>query len=153
MQSNYRAYIQQLDQCGREKYLFNCLPIKNDQVKIAAIRCLNETPLDQFDTQELSKLLEIVRSSEDIAAGETEIVLSEAFNLLSRLVLFENSLAIREFRVKGGIGEDAINIAWMLLMKNSRRRTFNIEKEDREKFRPRAKPSLGFSSMWCMERK
>ena len=124
-----------LDSNGREKYLFKCLSIKNDRVKIAAIQCLNETPLDQFDIQEITKLLQIIRSSQDIGAGETEIVLSEAFTLLSRLALFKNSKTIREFRIKGGLGAQAIDIAWTLLMKNSERKTYDNGKEDTEKFK------------------
>jgi hypothetical protein len=124
----------ELDEHSREKHLFNCLSVKDDTVRLAAIRCLNATPLEHFDMDEVQKLLTIMASSVDIAAGETEMILSSGFDLLSRLVLFKGSVAIRNFRLEGGLGEMAIRIAWDILLRNSSRRTSDNPKDDIERF-------------------
>ena len=38
----------------REKALFNCLEIPNDEVRLAVVRCLYNVPLTELDDEEIS---------------------------------------------------------------------------------------------------
>ena len=59
--------------------------IPNDDVKVEAVKCLFHVPLEEFDHEEIGKIIKLM-SSQNIGAGRTEIVLSYIFWILTKLM-------------------------------------------------------------------
>ncbi len=70
----------------------------------------------------------------DITAGETEYVLGEGFNLLTRLLLSVDGPEPRNFRERGQQVLSAIRAAWTILRQNCERDTYLNLTEDVERF-------------------
>ena len=76
-----------LNELEREKALFNCLEIPDDRVRLAVVKCLFVVPLDDFDIDEVDKIVSIPGTVKDIGEGETELVLSTIYWILAKFVL------------------------------------------------------------------
>ena len=86
-----------LDNQKREQRLFATLQVPNDDVRNSATMCVDVVPLSQVDESEIRILVISLASTSNITAGQTEIMLAEAYCFLTRLVL-SNDTAGRKFR-------------------------------------------------------
>lgn len=68
-----------LNEDRREEALFNCLVIPDDCVRLAVVRCLHVVPLEEFDADEIQSIIRVLSGCTNIAAGDTELVLSTIF--------------------------------------------------------------------------
>ena len=110
-----------MDNANREGILLRCLAIPSYDVRLAVTTCLTHVGCDQLQIEEINTLLMHVRNTENISAGETEIVLGKIFNIFSKLVLSEadpDNLARQSHM-------EMMSCAWDFLNKNMRRVGFN----------------------------
>ena len=77
-----------MDNSNREGILLRCLSIPSYDVRLAVTTCLTHVGCDQLQIEEINTLLMHVRNTENISAGETEIVLGKIFNIFSKLVRY-----------------------------------------------------------------
>ena len=92
-----------LNENGRETLLFDILQVPDDNVKLEAVRCLNNIDVSQIESDELSAFTRLLHSYKNIGAGKTEEVLSLVFLVMAKL-LKDTGTAAREFlhnHVKG----------------------------------------------------
>ena len=115
---------QSLNQNHREEALFNCLAIPDDSVRLAVVRCLYVVPLDEFDSEEIERITSIVTTCNNIAAGETELILSTIYWICTKFVTpssddsastSSTTIFINKF------GEQTVNEALDILAKNLER--------------------------------
>ena len=99
-------------------------------VKLEVVRCLFHVPLSEFDIDEIRKITMIL-STQNIGVGNTEIVLSYIFWILTKLVNDRDSEAGRTFRSKFCMS--VINQALSILRKNHQRQV-DDEVEEWEKY-------------------
>ena len=99
-------------------------------MKLEVVKCLFHVPLCEFDIDEIRKITTIL-ATQNIGVGNTEIVLSYIFWILTKLVNDRDSEAGRTFRSKFGIA--VINQALTILRKNHQRQV-DDEEEEREKY-------------------
>jgi hypothetical protein len=99
-------------------------------VKLEVVRCLFHVPLSEFDIDEIRKITMIL-GTQNIGVGNTEIVLSYIFWILTKLVNDRDSEAGRTFRSKFGMS--VINQALSILRKNHQRQV-DDEVEEWEKY-------------------
>ena len=71
----------------REAFLFNCLDIPSDEVKLIVVRCLLVIKTEEWDTEEIGHLVTLLGSYKNLGAGNTEEVLSSIFIILSKLAM------------------------------------------------------------------
>ena len=76
---------------NRETALFYCLQVPNDDVKLAVVECLNNVPLSEYDNEEISTLIRLLSTYKNIGAGQTELVLSKIFWIISKLTKEEEA--------------------------------------------------------------
>lgn len=81
----------------RENYLFACLDIPSDEVRMAVVKCLLLTKNEEWNSEELGHLVTMLGSYKNLGAGKTEQVLSSIFIILSKIVADQNSKVGREF--------------------------------------------------------
>lgn len=81
----------------REAYLFNCLDIPSDEVKLKVVRCLLVIKNNDWDTDEVGHLVTMLGSYKNLGAGNTEEVLSSIFIMLSKLAKDQTSKIGKEF--------------------------------------------------------
>ena len=105
--------------------------IPNDDVKLAVVHALTNVPLEQYDSKEMSSLIGIVESYQNIGTGKTEIVLSILFHIFASFVgdqAERNEATVSAF--KSLYGEKSIDLALMLMNRNQCR---IVKEEDEEK--------------------
>lgn len=102
-------------------------------MRLAVVRCLYVVPLDEFDQGEIEQITKIVSASNNIGAGQTELVLSTIYWICCKLASpdTEEVESNRTFQTK--FGEQAVNEALDILMKNSER-VMAIKEEDDQKY-------------------
>lgn len=76
-----------MDMQKREQRLFATLKVPSDAVRNVAVMCVSVLPLEQVDAPEVRILLDSLSSISNLTAGETEVMLAEAFNFLTRVAL------------------------------------------------------------------
>ena len=69
----------------REAYLFNCLDVPSDEVKLRVVGCLLVIKNEEWDTDEVGHLVTMLGSYKNLGAGNTEEVLASIFIILSKL--------------------------------------------------------------------
>ena len=117
MYSKYFADISDvLNKNDREKYLFQCFSIPNDEIKLALVNCVLHVPLEQLDIEEINYLMTSIRESKNIGAGKAEEIISIIFLIFINLIKDNENAASRSFRVK--YGKDAIEHCLKILLKN-----------------------------------
>ena len=75
-----------LNKLKREEALFNCLKIPCDEVKIEVVKCLFVVPMEDLDQPEIEQITQIMTECSNIGAGQTELVLSNVFWILTKFV-------------------------------------------------------------------
>lgn len=78
---------EKLNEIQRENGLFNCLKVPDDKVRLAVVSCLFVIPLDEYEQEEIDSLTKTVTNCKNIAAGETELVLSTIYWVFARFAL------------------------------------------------------------------
>lgn len=130
----FSAIAENLNNDNREAALFNCLMVPNDEVRLTVVRCLFVVPEDQLDSEELSQLCSITGSCTNIEAGQTELVLSTIYWILTKLVLGDpnedQENVYKTFQTQ--FGDQAVNEALGILQRNSAR--IELGEEDEEKY-------------------
>lgn len=81
----------------REAFLFNCLDVPSDEVKLRVVRCLLVIKNEEWDTDEIGHLVTMLGSYKNLGAGDTEEVLSSIFIILSKLAMETNCKVGKEF--------------------------------------------------------
>lgn len=82
----FTAIALSLNNNNRETALFNCLAVPDDGVRLAVVKCLFVVPLEQFDTEEITQICQIMTQCVNIGAGQTELVLSTIYWILTKFV-------------------------------------------------------------------
>ena len=75
-----------LNNNNRETALFNCLKVNSDDVKKSVVACLFCIEIEQFEIDEIRQIVDVQKSCHDISAGETEIVLSTIYWIITKMV-------------------------------------------------------------------
>jgi hypothetical protein len=101
-----------LNESEREKALFLCLQVPNDTVRLEIVKCLLNVPLDEFDVDEIAEIVNIMKTT-NIGVGNTEIVLSYIFWIITNLVKDQETTSGHVFRTK--FCSEAIEIALNVL--------------------------------------
>lgn len=130
----FEKTAQKMNELDREEALFQVLMVPNDDVKLSVVRALTNVPLDQFDSKEMSSLISIVESYQNIGTGKTEIVLAIIFHIFSSFVgdqIERNEQTVITF--KSLYGETTINLA-LTIMDRNQSRLVKEEEEEREKY-------------------
>lgn len=83
----FSSISQSLNENRREDALFNCLNIMDDNVRLAVVQCLFVVKLDDFDSDEISKITRIMSNCNNIGAGKTEMVLSTIYWICTKFVV------------------------------------------------------------------
>ena len=129
MKNLYESVCSRLNAAERERALFYCLEIPNDDVRLACVECLYYVPIEEIDAEEIDSLLKLM-SPQNIGAGKTELVLSVIFNILSNLIS-DNSQKTSDtttlFKTK--FSYTAISLAINILQKNQERMVDDVEEE------------------------
>jgi hypothetical protein len=86
-----------LNQNQRETFLFNCLVIPSDDVRLAIVKCLLMIKVEEWETEEIGHLVTMLGSYKNLGAGKTEQVLSSIFMILSKLCLDQSSRTGKDF--------------------------------------------------------
>lgn len=97
-------------------------------MKLAVVECLNNVPLSEFDTEEISTIISLLGSYKNIGAGKTELVLAKIFWILTKLTKDKESESGRNFRLK--FGEKAIAEALDILIRNQMRNIEDIDEAE-----------------------
>jgi hypothetical protein len=82
-----------LNESQREKFLFDCLEVPNEEVKLALVSCINQVPLRELDIDEIHYLMKAVNDSKNIGAGKTEFILSTILWIFTKLILDKEGAA------------------------------------------------------------
>ena len=109
----------------REKYLFKCFEIPDDEVRLALVNCILQVPLSELDIEEINYLMNAIREAKNIGAGKAEEIISTIFLIFINLVKDQVNSASKSFRVK--YGSSAIEYCLQILLKNQKRL---LEEED-----------------------
>lgn len=86
-----------LNESQREKFLFDCLEVPNEEVKLALVSCINQVPLRELDIDEIHYLMKAVNDSKNIGAGKTEFILSTILWIFTKLILDKEGAAAQSF--------------------------------------------------------
>lgn len=122
----YEGVCEVLNGNSREDALFNCLEIQNDNVRLEVVKCLFNVPLKDFDIDEIAQLIKMM-GTQNIGAGNTEIVLSYIYWILTKFVGDRDQDAGKIFRSKFGI--PAINQGITIFKKNQLREVDDSDEE------------------------
>jgi hypothetical protein len=126
----YEGVCLALNENSREEALFNCLEVPNDDVRIEVVRCLFNVPLEELDVDEIAQIIKMLSTS-NIGAGNTEIVLSYIFWILSKLLCDRESEAGKIFRDK--FAADAV-LQGLSILKKNQSRLIEDAAEEKEKY-------------------
>lgn len=99
-QSVYEAYevcCQSMNENEREDAMFNCLEVPSDDVRLEVVKCLYNVPLAEYDNDEILKLINVI-STQNIGAGKTEIVLSQIYWILTKMIIDKELDVGKDFR-------------------------------------------------------
>ncbi|GBG24703.1 Somatic embryosis receptor kinase 5 [Hondaea fermentalgiana] len=121
---------QDLNKKNRETFLFACLETPSDEVRLAAVRCLQEIPLAEFEMNEINYLVEMLSSVINISSGKTEEVLGGSFRLLTKVCLSPHASGA-SFRLS--FAEKSAAAALSILERNEKRDTRGNAEESRQK--------------------
>ncbi len=80
----------------------------NDNVRLEVVKCLFNVPLNEFDVDEIAEIVNIMKTT-NIEVGNTEIVLSYIFWIITNLLKDQDTTAGHLFRTK--FCSEAIEIA------------------------------------------
>lgn len=80
---------ERLNELGRDGALFNAMKIQNDAVKLAVVDCIYVVPMDEFEEDEISGIVGLLETYDDIDEGDAESVLATIFHTLTKFVLDE----------------------------------------------------------------
>jgi hypothetical protein len=72
--------------------------------------------LNEFDNEEIANIIRLFGNYKNIGAGQTEVVLSKIFWILTKLTKEKEAKSGKDFR--GKYGEKAINEALDILIRN-----------------------------------
>lgn len=114
----------------REDYLFTCLEVPSDNIKLAVVKCLDKIPLDEIDLEEFGHVVRVLGSYKNLGVGKTEEVLAYIFLLLTKITRNEGSQG-EDFRSK--LGEMVIVECYNILARNQERNLLNDPDEHEEK--------------------
>lgn len=67
--SLFDATSASLNSNRRETALFNCLEIPDDAVRLAVVECLLVVPLDEYDMDEINRVIKVISGCNNIGAG------------------------------------------------------------------------------------
>ena len=81
-----------LNEAEREDALFKVLDVPRDEVRLEVVKCLFTVPLTEFDQNEISQLIELMQT-QNIGAGNTEIIFSFIFWILTKMVMEDDSIS------------------------------------------------------------
>ena len=113
----------------REKYLFASLAVPSDIVRLAAVQCLLNVPLDELDADEIAHLMNMLADVTDVSVGRTEEVLASSFEILSKL----NASPSKGPEFRAVHGARAVEVCFFVLERNAIRDTGGSESETKEK--------------------
>ena len=82
----YKKYSRRLDKSDREKLLFKCLEIPNEEIQLAVARCLSTIRMSEIDEREFSHFVRIIQWQKNLSVEKTEEVLSLIFLVLRRFL-------------------------------------------------------------------
>lgn len=133
-----------LNDLEREAALFNCLAVPDDGVRLSVVKCLFVVPINDYETPEIEQVLSIMAKCQDISAGQTELVLSTIYWILTKFVLPKDEDEEDEADSSDGgeditevfkkqFGQKVIDDAIELLNRNLKRIN-ETEEEDEEKY-------------------
>jgi hypothetical protein len=91
-----------LNNNDREKYLFQCFIIPNDEVKLSLVNCILQVPLKELVIEEINYLMKDISESKNIGAGKAEEIISTIFLIFINLVQDQENTASKNFRIKYG---------------------------------------------------
>lgn len=74
-----------LNDMGRDLYLFNCLEVQNDRLKLIIVKVLNSIRPEQYDDPELRKLWNILREHRNVGAGKNEIIIGTILLIMTKI--------------------------------------------------------------------
>lgn len=74
----------------------------NDEVRLEVVKCLFNVPLSEFDQDEIAQLIKLI-SNNNIDAGNTEIILSYIYWILTKLICDREQESGKTFRDKFGL--------------------------------------------------
>ena len=122
--------LTKLDENNRDALVFGCLACPADEVRLAAVRCLNEVPMDQLGEEEIRILVKSIQERRNISMGDAEVIISDAYSLLTKLTLSAN-LPGKLFR-----GETIIDVK-----EDAREGTIDTEEDEDDTSSSKAKNS------------
>ncbi|KRX00764.1 hypothetical protein PPERSA_03024 [Pseudocohnilembus persalinus] len=129
---NIQKVSQLLNDSGRESYLFNCLMVPSDKVRLQIVSCLMAVEINQWDSQEISQILQICTQYKNLGAGETEKVLSNIFMIVARfLKCTKNKNSLLEFIDIHA--ENSVKECTVILIKNMQRNLLENPQENEQK--------------------
>lgn len=129
----FESISESLNNNNREKALFNCLMIPNDDVRLACVECLFVVPLDEFDLEEINYITKIMSTCNNLGAGKTELVLSVIYWICTKLVAGDPETEESTNIFQSKFGEKTIKEAMIILSRNLERE-IELEDEDYEKY-------------------
>lgn len=91
-----------LNENEREKYLFNCFVVPNDEVRVALVNCILQVPLKELDIDEITHLMKVIGEAKSIGAGKAEEIISTIFMIFINLIVDNENSASSAFRTKHG---------------------------------------------------
>ena len=124
----FKEISDSLNKNDREKYLFQCFAIPDDDVRLTLVNCILQVPLSELEIEEINYLMKAVSESKNIGAGKTEEIISTIFLIFINLVEDQNQLVSKNFRVK--YCKEAISHCLEILLKNQKRRIEDKEEAD-----------------------
>jgi hypothetical protein len=123
----FEQVCKELNTKNREDKFFECLKIRNDEVRLIVMEALYNVNLDEFDIEEIDKLCKNLQV-QNISAGNTEFILSTIFWILTKLIKETKAPSADDFKKKP-LCKETIKEAISLLIKNSHRK---IDQEGEE---------------------
>ena len=82
----FKAISKTLNECEREAALLKCLAIPDDGIRVAVVSCLFVVPVRDFSYSEIEQITKIMGACNNIGAGQTELVLSTIYWILTKFV-------------------------------------------------------------------
>lgn len=138
----FRDISDALNKADREKFLFNCFSIPDDQVRLTLVNCILQVPLSELEIEEINYLMKAISESKNIGAGQTEEIISIIFLIFTNLVNDQKQLVSKNFRIK--YCKEAIMHCLEILLRNQRRKL-----EDKEE--AAEKLMLSISSLFFLK--
>lgn len=121
----------ELDEQERDRKLFNCLEIDNDDLRLAIVDILNSLPISQYNNVDVQALWSKVDNQQNVRTGKIELILGTIYIILSKIVADQSTELGANF-VKTN-GKQCLNKTLELLRKNMERDLRNDPEEQEEK--------------------